>query len=63
MVVLGWLAAGQVSHDPIVPEVANVKFGLSTRTVTEKTAFKQSFPGTGYDIGGAIYETRRGILS
>lgn len=64
MLVL-WAAPllAQVSHLPILPEVANVEFGVSTRIVPEMTAFKQTFPALGYDIGGAVYETNKVILN
>lgn len=42
------LAAAQVSHAPIPPEIKNVRFSPVIKTVPSGTAFTATFPALGY---------------
>lgn len=57
------LAAAQVSHAPIPPEIKNVRFSPVIKTVPSGTAFTATFPALGYEIGGSVFETHDGLLN
>lgn len=39
-----------------------MNFAQKVKTVPSDTSFKNVFPGLGYEIGGAVYETHQGLL-